>query len=83
MDLLTDEELFENPRLKIIFEQSLTMYDSSCHAKYSLHTSVFRETLRRLGTQRHKYLLDLDKKGQVKLIQFILILINKIFLIWI
>ncbi|CAF2092526.1 unnamed protein product [Rotaria magnacalcarata] len=65
LNLLTDEELFENPRYKIILEQCLTMYDSSCHAKYSLHTTVFGETIRKLGTKRHDYLLDLDKNGHI------------------
>jgi hypothetical protein len=49
----------------MILEQCLTMYDSSCHAKYTLHTTVFRETIRKLGTQRHEYLLDEDKNQQV------------------
>ncbi|CAF1063508.1 unnamed protein product [Rotaria sp. Silwood1] len=65
LNLLTDDELFENPRFKIILEQCLTMYDSSCHAKYGLHITVFRETIRKLGTQRHEYLLDLDKHEQI------------------
>lgn len=37
------------------------MYDSSCHAKYALHTTLFCETIRKLGTERHDYLLDLNK----------------------
>ncbi|CAF1444008.1 unnamed protein product [Adineta steineri] len=65
LNLLTDEELYENPRWKMILEQCLAMYDSSCHAKYTLHTTVFRETIRKLGTQRHNYLLDLDKNEQI------------------
>ncbi|CAF1544823.1 unnamed protein product, partial [Rotaria sordida] len=65
LNLLTDEELFENPRFQIILEQCLTMYDSSCHGKYTLHNTVFRETIRKLGTQRHEYLLDLDKHEQI------------------
>ncbi|CAF3712651.1 unnamed protein product [Rotaria sordida] len=65
LNLLTDDELFENPRFQIILEQCLTMYDSSCHGKYTLHNTVFRETIRKLGTQRHEYLLDLDKHEQI------------------
>jgi len=49
----------------MILEQCLTMYDSSCHAKYTLHTTVFRETIRKLGTQRHEYLLDEATDQQV------------------
>jgi hypothetical protein len=41
------------------------MYDSSCHAKYALHTTVFRDSIRRLGTQRHEYLIDLIQKEYV------------------
>ena len=66
LNLLTDDELYENPRRKIILEQCLAMYDSSCHAKYSLHTTVFCETIRKLGTQRHAYLLDLEKNEMVR-----------------
>ncbi|UJR08223.1 hypothetical protein I4U23_012496 [Adineta vaga] len=65
LNLLTEDELYENPRRKIILEQCLTMYDSSCHAKYSLHTTVFRETIRKLGTQRHTYLIDLDQNEKI------------------
>ncbi|CAF1243662.1 unnamed protein product [Adineta ricciae] len=65
LNLLTDDELYENPRRKIILEQCLAMYDSSCHAKYSLHTTVFCETIRKLGTQRHAYLLDLEKNEKI------------------
>lgn len=68
LNLLTDEELFENPRFKMILEQCLTMFDSSAHAKYTLHTTVFRDTIRKLGTQRHEYLSNLDKNEQVTLI---------------
>jgi acyl-CoA oxidase len=37
------------------------MYDSAAHAKYSLHTTVFCQTIRKLGTERHEYLLDSKK----------------------
>jgi len=37
------------------------MFDSSIHAKYSLHTSVFYNTVSKLGTKRHEYLLDKKK----------------------
>ena len=66
LDLLPEEELYAHPRFKIILEQCLTMYDSSCHAKYTLHTTVFRETIRKLGTERHDYLLNLDRNEQVR-----------------
>jgi hypothetical protein len=58
--------MFDNPRHKIILEQCLAMYDSSCHAKYTLSMTVFRETIRTLGTQRHEYILNLDQNHQVK-----------------
>src|SRR5690349_14283430 len=57
LNLLTDNELFENPRWKILLDQCLMMYDCPTHAKYGLHTSVFVDTIRKLGTQRHEYLL--------------------------
>lgn len=60
-DLLTDEEFFANPYWKIVLEQCLTMYDPSTHAKYALHVTVFRDTIRKLGTARHDYLLDAKK----------------------
>ncbi|UJR38051.1 hypothetical protein I4U23_030733 [Adineta vaga] len=64
-NLLSDDEMFDNPRHKIILEQCLAMYDSSCHAKYTLSMTVFRETIRTLGTQRHEYILDLDQNHQI------------------
>ena len=57
--------MFDNPRHKIVLEQCLAMYDSSCHAKYTLSMTVFRETIRTLGTQRHEYILNLDQNHQV------------------
>jgi hypothetical protein len=57
--------MFDNPRHKIILEQCLAMYDSSCHAKYALSMTVFRETIRTLGTERHEYILNLDQNHQV------------------
>ena len=65
-NLLSDDEMFENPRFKIILEQCLAMYDSSCHAKYTLSMTVFRETVRTLGTQRHEHILDLNQKQEVR-----------------
>jgi len=64
-NLLTDDEMFDNPRHKMILEQTLAMYDSSCHAKFALSMTVFRETIRTLGTQRHEYILNLDQNHQV------------------
>lgn len=61
--------MFNNPRHKMILEQCLAMYDSSCHAKYALSMTVFRETIRTLGTQRHEYILDLDQNQQVSLVR--------------
>ncbi|CAF0826000.1 unnamed protein product [Rotaria sordida] len=64
-NLLTDDEMFDNPQYKIILEQCLAMYDSSCHAKYTLSMTLFRETIRTLGTQRHEYILNLDQNHQI------------------
>ena len=64
-NLLTDDEMFDNPVHKIILEQCLAMYDSSCHAKFALSMTVFRETIRTLGTQRHEHILHLDQNQQV------------------
>ncbi|CAF4117910.1 unnamed protein product [Rotaria socialis] len=64
-NLLTDDEMFDNPRHKIVLEQCLAMYDSSCHAKYALSMTVFRETIRTLGTKRHEYILNLDQNHQI------------------
>ncbi|CAM4748878.1 unnamed protein product [Rotaria magnacalcarata] len=64
-NLLTDDEMFDNPRHKIVLEQCLAMYDSSCHAKYTLSMTVFRETIRTLGTKRHEYILNLDQNHQI------------------
>jgi len=64
-NLLSDDEMFDNPRHKMILEQTLAMYDSSCHAKYTLSNTVFRETIRTLGTQRHEPILALDHNQQV------------------
>ena len=65
-NILSDDEMFNNPRHKMIVEQCLGMYDSSCHAKYTLSMTVFRETIRTLGTQRHEHILDLDQSHQVR-----------------
>ncbi|CAF1273683.1 unnamed protein product [Didymodactylos carnosus] len=63
--LLTDEEMFDNPRFKIVLEQVLAMYDSSCHAKYTLHVTLFRETIRTLGTERHEHILNEDANREI------------------
>lgn len=64
-NLLSDDEMFDNPRYKMVLEQTLAMYDSSCHAKFALSMTVFRETIRTLGTERHEYILNLDQNHQV------------------
>lgn len=66
-NLLTDDEMFDNPVHKIILEQCLAMYDSSCHGKFALSMTVFRETIRTLGTKRHEYILNLDQNQQVSI----------------
>jgi hypothetical protein len=71
--LLSDDKIYENPRFRIILLQCLAMYDSSCHAKFALHIAVFRDSIRRLGTQRHAYLIDLIENERVKEICLLLI----------
>lgn len=65
--------MFDNPRHKMILEQTLAMYDSSCHAKYALSMTVFRETIRTLGTPRHEHILSLDQNHQVRRADVILL----------
>uniref|UniRef100_A0A0B6ZWH1 Acyl-coenzyme A oxidase n=1 Tax=Arion vulgaris TaxID=1028688 RepID=A0A0B6ZWH1_9EUPU len=64
LDLLTDEELFENPLRYKAYTEALGMYEWTVSTKVNLNSEMFGGTVQSMGSQRHAHFVEKNKNGE-------------------
>ncbi|KAL4223611.1 acyl-Coenzyme A oxidase [Mactra antiquata] len=64
-ELVTDQEIFENPLKHQMFTDSIGMYDWALLAKYQLDTEMFAGTIMSSGSERHLEFVEKNKTFDV------------------